>query len=100
MLHGGNRHGRRRPVSQTATYETPPSALAGKIFHGKKGEPYQRYYKGMEDQLGALGLALNCVTLWNTFYMDRALERLRLRATRWPAKTLPGCRRSSASTST
>ncbi|MEV6157833.1 hypothetical protein AB0L53_46600 [Nonomuraea sp. NPDC052129] len=25
----------------------------------------------MEDQLGALGLVLNCVTLWNTFYMDR-----------------------------
>lgn len=31
----------------------------------------------MEDQLGALGLVLNCITLWNTFYMDKALERLR-----------------------
>jgi hypothetical protein len=31
----------------------------------------------MEDQLGALGLVLNCVTLWNTFYVDQALERLR-----------------------
>ena len=31
----------------------------------------------MEDQLGALGLVLNCITLWNTFYLDVALRRLR-----------------------
>lgn len=30
----------------------------------------------MEDQLGALGLVLNCVTLWNTVYLDLALARL------------------------
>ena len=27
--------------------------------------------------LGALGLVLNCVTLWNTVYLDRALTQLR-----------------------
>lgn len=31
----------------------------------------------MEDQLGALGLVLNCITLWNTVYLDAALARLR-----------------------
>jgi TnpA family transposase len=31
----------------------------------------------MEDQLGALGLVLNCVTLWNTIYLDHALAALR-----------------------
>ena len=31
----------------------------------------------MEDQLGALGLVLNCVVLWNTFYTDRAITALR-----------------------
>ena len=31
----------------------------------------------MEDQLGALGLVLNCITLWNTVYLDAALSRLR-----------------------
>ncbi len=31
----------------------------------------------MEDQLGALGLVLNCVTLWTTVYLDAALGRLR-----------------------
>ena len=35
------------------------------------------YHEGMEDQLGALGLVLNCVTLWNTLYLDAALEQLR-----------------------
>jgi len=32
---------------------------------------------GMEDQLGALGLVLNAVVLWNTVYMNAALDRLR-----------------------
>jgi hypothetical protein len=31
----------------------------------------ERYREGMEDQLGALGLVLNCVVLWNTIYMDK-----------------------------
>ncbi len=51
---------------------------AQKVFHGKKGEVYQRYHKGMEDQLGALGLVLNCVVLWNTFYIDLAVGRLQV----------------------
>lgn len=31
----------------------------------------------MEDQLGALGLILNFLTLWNTVYLDAALAQLR-----------------------
>ena len=31
----------------------------------------------MEDQLGALGIVLNCVVLWNTVYIDAALNQLR-----------------------
>ncbi len=52
-------------------------SLAAAIFHGKKGELYQRYHQGMEDQLGALGLVLNCLVLWNTLYIDTALDQLR-----------------------
>ena len=38
------------------------------------GASYARtYHEGMEDQLGALGLVLNCITLWNTVYLDVAL---------------------------
>ena len=47
------------------------------MFHGKRGELRQRYREGQEDQLGALGLVLNVIVLWNTIYIDAALARLR-----------------------
>lgn len=51
--------------------------LARIIFHGKRGELRQRYREGQEDLLSALGLVVNLVVLWNTIYMDAALDRLR-----------------------
>jgi hypothetical protein len=51
--------------------------LARTVFHGKRGELRQRYRDGQEDQLGALGLVVNVIVLWNTIYMDAALNRLR-----------------------
>ena len=47
------------------------------VFHGKRGELRQRYREGQEDQLGALGLVVNAIVLWNTIYMDAALDQLR-----------------------
>ena len=37
----------------------------------------QHYREGQEDQLGALGLVLNMIVLWNTIYMEAALNQLR-----------------------
>ncbi len=51
--------------------------LARKCFHGQRGELRQRYREGQEDQLGALGLVLNALILWNTRYMDAAVNQLR-----------------------
>ena len=51
--------------------------LARAVFHGKRGELRQRYREGQEDQLGALGLVVNVIVLWNTLYMDAALDQLR-----------------------
>ncbi|MBV8917195.1 MAG: Tn3 family transposase, partial [Bradyrhizobium sp.] len=51
--------------------------LARTVFHGKRGELRQRYREGQEDQLGALGLVVNVIVLWNTLYMDAALNQLR-----------------------
>ncbi|MBA2710073.1 MAG: Tn3 family transposase, partial [Tatlockia sp.] len=51
-------------------------SLARNVFHGKRGELHQRYREGQEDQLGALGLVLNIIVLWNTIYMDAALDQL------------------------
>jgi TnpA family transposase len=51
--------------------------LAREVFHGKRGELRQRYREGQEDQLSALGLVVNIIVLWNTIYMDAALNQLR-----------------------
>ena len=51
--------------------------LARVVFHGKRGELRQHYREGQEDQLGALGLVVNIIVLWNTLYIDAALEQLR-----------------------
>lgn len=37
----------------------------------------QHYREGQEDQLGALGLVLNMIVLWNTVYIEAALDQLR-----------------------
>jgi TnpA family transposase len=52
-------------------------SLARAVFHGKRGELRQRYREGQEDQLGSLGLVVNVIVLWNTIYMQAALEQLR-----------------------
>ncbi|WP_372158565.1 Tn3-like element ISXc4 family transposase (plasmid) [Xanthomonas campestris pv. fici] len=52
-------------------------SLAREVFHGKRGELFQRYREGQEDQLSALGLVVNMTVLWNTLYMDAVLTQLR-----------------------
>ena len=52
-------------------------SVARAVFHGKRGELRQQYREGQEDQLGALGLVLNMIVLWNTLYIEAALEQLR-----------------------
>ena len=52
-------------------------SLARALFHGKRGELRQRYREGQEDQLGALGLVVNIIALWNTLYMEAVLTQLR-----------------------
>ena len=50
--------------------------VARAICHGQRGEIRKRYREGQEDQLGALGLVTNAVVLWNTIYMQAALDHL------------------------
>ena len=52
-------------------------SVARAVFHGKRGELRQKYREGQEDQLGALGLVLNMIVLWNTIYMQAAVNQLR-----------------------
>ncbi len=74
----------RRQIKGMRNLQEGRHDMARHVFHGGKGELRQHYHEGMEDQLGALGLVLNCVTLWNTVYLDAALDRLR--ADGYPAR--------------
>jgi TnpA family transposase len=67
----------RRRVTRQLNIQESRHRLARKIFHGQRGELRQAYREGQEDQLGALGLVLNAVVLWNTRYVDAAVTALR-----------------------
>jgi TnpA family transposase len=44
------------------------------VFPSKQGELRQRYREGQEDQVGALGLVVNMIVLWNTLYINAARQ--------------------------
>jgi TnpA family transposase len=69
--------GYRRTVNTQLTVQESRHRLARKLFHGQRGELRQSYREGQEDQLGALGLVVNAVVLWNTRYIDAAVAGLR-----------------------
>jgi TnpA family transposase len=50
--------------------------LARAVFHGRRGQVWKKYQEGQEDQLGALGLVVNMIVLWNTLYIQKALDHL------------------------
>jgi Tn3 transposase DDE domain len=51
--------------------------VARHVFHRQRGELRQHYREGQEDQLGALGLVVNMIVLWNAMYIQDALDELR-----------------------
>jgi hypothetical protein len=67
---------RRRILTQLNRGESRHS-VARAVFHGQRGELRQRYREGQEDQLGALGLVVNAIVLWNTCYMEAVLQSIR-----------------------
>ena len=73
------RRRRRLPALHRHAHQPPQGrhSVARIIFHGNRGELCQPYREGQEDQLAALGFALNVLVLWNTQYMDDAVSHLR-----------------------
>jgi len=76
MLNFIHDESRRRSTLLQLNLSEGRHSLARAVFHGKRGELHQRYRQGQEDQLGALGLVLNIIALWNTIYMDAAVSKL------------------------
>jgi TnpA family transposase len=67
----------RRDIKHIRNLQEGRHDLARRICHGKKGELFHHYERGLENQLGVLGLVLNCVVLWNTVYLNAAIEQLK-----------------------
>ncbi|MEG8184602.1 transposase [Nocardia terpenica] len=63
----------RREAKAQANLQEGRHDLGRTVFHGHKGEIT---LDGMENQLSALGLILNCVVLWNSVYLGRALDEV------------------------
>ena len=53
-----------------------PTLRAADLLRPARRAAPQAYREGMEDQLSALGLALNATVLWNTLYSDHAVKQL------------------------
>ncbi len=67
----------RRSIGGQLNLHEERHSLARALFYGKKGEVRKHYREGQEDQLGALGLVVNAICLWNTRYMNMALDSMR-----------------------
>lgn len=68
----------RRTTGTQRNMQEARHRLGRAVFQGRRGELRQRYMNGMENQLGALGLVMNAIILWNSRYLDLALSQLRL----------------------
>lgn len=84
------------PRSRTRLYENGRHALARKIFGGL-GRTALPDKDGVKDQIGALGLVLNAMVLFNIRYMDAALDRLRTEASTSGDEDMAGSRPTSCS---
>jgi len=72
----------RRDIQRILNRGESRNGLARDVFHGRLGRLRQRYQTGQENQLGALGLMVNIIVLWQTVYTQAALDHL----------TATGCR--------
>ncbi|MFC9245009.1 Tn3 family transposase [Streptomyces sp. NPDC057136] len=64
----------RRQTETQSSRHAQRHELAAKIYHGTE-DLIHRYQTGMEEQLGALGLIVNMVVLFNTAYIDLFLQK-------------------------
>ena len=67
---------RRRILTQLNRGESE-NGLKRILIYGKKGEIHEAHREGQEDQLNSLGLVTNAIILWNTIYMETALDAIR-----------------------
>ena len=68
--------GKRRGVLTQLNRHEYRHRLARVVCHGKRGEIRKPRRQDQEEQLGALGLVLNVIVLWNAIYIGAAIEQI------------------------
>ncbi|MBU3182804.1 Tn3 family transposase, partial [Clostridium psychrophilum] len=53
------------------------NALARALFFGKHGMLYEKDIQGQVQRATALSMIINSITLWNTLYLPKAIEKLK-----------------------
>ncbi|MEV6868773.1 Tn3 family transposase [Streptosporangium subroseum] len=76
LLHVAHLEDYRRMMGAQLNVGEGRNGLARAVFFGNLGQLKRGYERGMEDQLGALGLGLNAIVYWNSLYIDAAVKKL------------------------
>jgi TnpA family transposase len=66
----------RRTIHHMLSRGERRNSLARDVFHGQRGQLRKHYQAGQENQLGSLGIMINIIVLWQTRYMQAALDHL------------------------
>jgi TnpA family transposase len=76
LLHVAHLEDYRRMMGAQLNVGEGRNGLARAVFFANLGQLRRGYERGMEDQLGALGLGLNAIVYWNSLYIDAAVKKL------------------------
>jgi TnpA family transposase len=75
------------------------NALARAVFLNRLGEIRDRSFENQRYRASGLNLVVAAIVLWNTVYMERAVQRCGIRARRSTKHCCRTCRRWAGSTS-
>jgi TnpA family transposase len=67
----------RRTIHRLLSQGERRNALARDVFHGQRGQLRKHYQVGQENQLDSLGIMINVIVLWQTVYIQAALDHQR-----------------------
>jgi TnpA family transposase len=66
----------RRTIHHLLSRGERRNSLARAVFHGQRGQLRRHYQVGQENQLDSLGIMINVIVLWQTIYIQAALDHL------------------------
>ncbi len=66
----------RRTIHHLLSRGERRNSLARAVFHGQRGQLRRHYQVGQENQLDSLGIMINIIVLWQTVYVQAALDHL------------------------